>query len=158
MMVGRFAGDWARATYGSSILIKAGGVLALFGLTVALFFPTPILAFSGFLLVGLGLSNIVPIAYSVSGRIPGIPSGVGISSVTTIGYAGFLFGPPVIGFISDWHNKLWESGVNPNFLPFTESWRGLQLGLGFIWLLFVLLVVIAFFFLRIDDNPTTATE
>ncbi|MEM9835994.1 MAG: MFS transporter [Bacteroidota bacterium] len=153
MMIGRFGGDWARGVYGSRALIRGGGLLALIGLSVALLFPYPISAFLGFLLVGLGLSNIVPIAYSVSGKIPGVPPGVGISSVTTIGYSGFLFGPPIIGFISDWHNEALAAGINPTEWWLDGSWRGLQFGLGFIWLLFLILVIIAFFFLEVKDEP-----
>ena len=51
--------------------------------------------------VGIGLSVIVPIAYSRSGTYPGIAPGVGIAMLTTIGYAGFIVGPPMIGFIAD---------------------------------------------------------
>lgn len=152
MMMGRLGGDWARARFGSLSLIRNGGLLALAGLSLALFFPFPVTAFLGFLLVGLGLSNIVPIAYSISGKVPGVAPSVGISSVTTIGYAGFLFGPPVIGFISDWHNEAMARGINPVEWWMNGSWRGLQFGLGFIWLLFVMLVIIALFFLRIDDK------
>ena len=54
------------------------------------------------MLVGLGLSVIVPIAYSKAGNMPNIEPGVGISMVTTVGYSGFLMGPPIIGFIADW--------------------------------------------------------
>lgn len=152
MMTGRLGGDWARGKFGSLSLIRYGGLLALAGLSIALFFPFPVTAFIGFLLVGLGLSNVVPIAYSISGKIPGVAPGVGISSVTTIGYAGFLFGPPVIGFISDWHNEAMERGINPVEWWMNGSWRGLQFGLGFILILFVILVIIAFFFLQIDDK------
>jgi MFS family permease len=126
--------------------------LALLGLSIALFFPFTITTLLGFLLVGLGLSNIVPIAYSVAGRIPGVAAGVGISSVTTIGYAGFLLGPPVIGFISDWHNEAIAAGINPTEWWLDGSWRGLQFGLGLIWLLFLIMLVIAFFFLKIEDR------
>ena len=152
MMTGRLGGDWARAKFGSLTLIRNGSILALSGLTIALFFPFPVTAFIGFLLVGIGLSNIVPIAYSISGKIPGVAPSVGISSVTTIGYSGFLFGPPVIGFISDWHNEAILHGIDPMAWWMNGSWRGLQFGLGFIWLLFVILVIIAFFFLQIDDQ------
>lgn len=152
MTIGRLGGDWARGNYGSRKLIRGGGLLALVGLSIALFFPATSTTLLGFLLVGLGLSNIVPIVYSVAGRIPGIPAGLGISSVTTFGYAGFLLGPPIIGFISDWHNEAISSGIDPLHWWMNGSWRGLQFGLGFIWLLFVVMLLIAFFFLKIKDR------
>jgi MFS family permease len=72
------------------------------GLTLAVMFALPSVTIVGFFLVGIGLSSIVPIAYSIAGNVKGLPAGVGIAMVTTVGYAGFLFGPPVIGFIADW--------------------------------------------------------
>ena len=57
-----------------------------------------------FFLVGLGLSTIVPITYSIAGQNKDLPPGVGLAMVTTIGYSGFLFGPPLIGFMADWQN------------------------------------------------------
>ena len=61
----------------------------------------PYPAIAGFFLVGLGLSVIVPIAYSVAGNNSELGPGVGLAMVTTVGYTGFLFGPPIIGFIAD---------------------------------------------------------
>ena len=55
----------------------------------------------GFGLVGLGLSNVVPIVFSLAGNYPGVQPGVGIAAATTIGYSGFVVGPPLIGFIAD---------------------------------------------------------
>ena len=55
----------------------------------------------GFAVVGLGLANIIPIAFTAAGNVPGIPSGTGIAAVATIGYAGFLAGPPIIGLLAE---------------------------------------------------------
>ena len=59
------------------------------------------MAIVGFSLVGLGVANIIPLAFSVAGNFPGISSSAGIAGVATIGYAGFLAGPPVIGLIAE---------------------------------------------------------
>ena len=56
---------------------------------------------AGFFIVGIGLSAVVPIAYSLAGNAPELPAGVGLAMVTTVGYSGFLFGPPLIGFLAD---------------------------------------------------------
>lgn len=104
MMIGRFTGDIARKKVGDTNLLHWGSLLACMGLALTIFFPFPIFAIAGMLLVGLGLSTIVPIAYSQAGNYPGLAAGVGIGMVTTIGYAGFLFGPPIIGFIADWYS------------------------------------------------------
>jgi MFS family permease len=101
MTFGRIFGDRVRATWGDTKLIMAGGIMASSGLCVALIFSLPYVAITGFFLVGLGLSTIVPIAYSIAGNTKGLPSGVGLAMVTTVGYSGFLFGPPIIGFVAD---------------------------------------------------------
>ncbi len=122
MTVGRFMGDRLRLLLGDERLLRAGSITALAGLGLALAWPTVATGVAGFFGVGLGLSSIVPIAYSTAGKTPGVPPGVGISAVTSIGYAGFLLGPPVIGWIGDW--------------------QGLRLGLAFVWLLLLVMVAL----------------
>lgn len=101
MTLGRIFGDRVRAQLGDTKLIMSGGIVATLGLSIALILPDPYVAIAGFFLVGLGLSTIVPIAYSIAGNTKGLPSGVGLAMVTTVGYSGFLFGPPIIGFLAD---------------------------------------------------------
>jgi MFS family permease len=102
MTLGRFFGDGARAKFGDRSMIILGGIIATSGLSLSLALPFPYVAIVGFFLVGIGLSSIVPIAYSIAGNAKGLPSGVGIAMVTTVGYSGFLFGPPIIGFLANW--------------------------------------------------------
>lgn len=104
MMVGRFLGDRLRANWGDSRLLINSSLLALAGIGLSIGILSPYTAIAGFFLVGLGLATIVPIAFSTAGNLPGIKPGVGISMVTTIGYSGFLFGPPIIGFVADWQD------------------------------------------------------
>jgi len=66
--------------------------------------PLPYVSIAGFFFVGLGLSTIVPITYSLAGNSKDLPPGVGLAMVTTVGYSGFLFGPPIIGFLADLYN------------------------------------------------------
>jgi MFS family permease len=101
MTLGRIFGDRARAALGDTKLIMLGGVISCIGLCLSLAVPLPYVSIAGFFLVGIGLSAIVPIAYSIAGNAKGLPPGVGLAMVTTVGYAGFLFGPPFIGFIAD---------------------------------------------------------
>jgi len=61
----------------------------------------PALAILGFALTGAGLANIVPLVFSAAGNKPGIKPGEGIAGVATIGYIGFLAGPPIIGSIAE---------------------------------------------------------
>ncbi|MBT1703175.1 MFS transporter [Chryseosolibacter indicus] len=122
MTLGRLFGDALRARYGDSRLIVFGGLLSIAGLLLALALPLPYAAIGGFFLVGLGLSTIVPITYSIAGNEKDLPKGVGLAMVTTVGYSGFLFGPPIIGFIAD----------NSN----------LRFGLSLVLLLFVVMTVL----------------
>lgn len=102
MMIGRIFGDQGRVVFGDGKLLIINSLVALSGIVLLVIFPTPIMAIIGFFLIGLGLSVIVPIAFSRAGSMEGLAPGVGISMVSTIGYSGFLLGPPIIGFIADW--------------------------------------------------------
>lgn len=101
MTFGRLFGDKGRALYGDRTMMLGGAVFSLFGIVLILTLFHPFLVIIGFGLVGLGLANIVPIVFSLAGSFPGIKPGMGIAMATTIGYAGFMFGPPVIGFLAD---------------------------------------------------------
>jgi MFS family permease len=101
MTIGRIFGDRVRALWGDTKLIMVGGLIATTGLVSALIFPDPYVSIAGFFLVGAGLSTIVPIMYSIAGNTRELPSGVGLAMVSTVGYTGFLVGPPIIGFIAD---------------------------------------------------------
>jgi fucose permease len=63
--------------------------------------PNAEIAILGFALCGIGISNMVPIAFSAAGNIPGLQPGIGISVVTTLGYSGMLVAPSAIGFAAE---------------------------------------------------------
>ncbi|MBK5278280.1 MAG: MFS transporter [Bacteroidia bacterium] len=102
MTIGRIFGDSARAKFGDRKLMIASSLVSLFGLSFAMIFISPYAVIVGLFIVGLGLSAMVPIAYSIAGNTKDLPPGVGLAMVTTVGYSGFLFGPPIIGFLADW--------------------------------------------------------
>ena len=104
MTIGRIFGDGARLKFGDRSLMVACGLIATLGLSVAIISSQPFIVIAGLFIVGIGLSAIVPIAYSIAGHTKDLPSGVGLAMVTTVGYSGFLFGPPIIGFIAQWEN------------------------------------------------------
>jgi MFS family permease len=101
MTIGRIFGDAARVRFGDRMLMILCSLTAFCGLTLSITITTPVAVICGLFIVGIGLSAIVPIAYSVAGSAKELPPGVGLAMVTTVGYAGFLFGPPVIGFLAD---------------------------------------------------------
>ena len=103
MVVCRLTGDLVVARLGGFVTILAGGILAAFGLALAIVAPWPWLSAGAFALVGIGAANLVPVAFSAAARTPGVPPSIGVAAVTTLGYSGFLIFPPVLGFIAhDW--------------------------------------------------------
>ncbi|CAN5441320.1 MFS transporter [soil metagenome] len=101
MTIGRVFGDGARIKFGDRSLMIVCGIVASVGLSIAIISIHPIAVIAGLFIVGLGLSAIVPIAYSIAGHTKDLPPGVGLAMVTTVGYSGFLFGPPIIGLLAD---------------------------------------------------------
>lgn len=101
MAVGRFNGDWVRRKWGASTLLRAGGLMAAFGMGLALSAPGLPLSVAGFVVFGLGLANMIPILFGAAGRAHGTTAGLGIAAVATPGYAGVLGGPPLIGITAE---------------------------------------------------------
>jgi MFS family permease len=98
MFAGRLSGSWLLARAGRTVVLAGGGCLAAGGMVLAALAPALPLVLLGFVLVGLGLANQFPAAIGQAGALTG-PSGVAAAS--TLGYAGMLAGPPVIGFLAD---------------------------------------------------------
>jgi MFS family permease len=96
----RFLGDWVTTRLGPERAVRAGGLVAAVGLGWALAMPDAAWAMPGFGVAGCGFSIIIPLVFGSAGRVQGIAPGAGIASVTGIGYAGFIAGPPTIGFLS----------------------------------------------------------
>lgn len=97
MAIGRFAGDRTRARLGAVAVLSIGGALAAIAMLAVLLTGHPAAALVGFAFVGLGISNVVPVLFSCASRVPGISPAHGISGVASLGYLGFLAGPPMIG-------------------------------------------------------------
>jgi len=101
MTVCRFMGDLVVRRLGRVRTVALGGLLATLGLALSMAWPEPIPATAGFALVGLGLANTVPVLFSTAGETKGVPPSIGVAMVATLGYAGLLLGPPLIGFGAD---------------------------------------------------------
>lgn len=97
----RFAGDLVRDRFGAKRTLRICTVTALVGMIVAGLAPNAYLAIVGFAIAGIGISNMVPIAFSAAGNMPGLRPGIGLSVATFMGYSGMLFAPSVIGFVAD---------------------------------------------------------
>ena len=108
MATGRFVGDWLVTRIGVKNVMRISGCLIVLGLLTAIIFPTIFTATAGFLFTGFGVSSIVPIAYGLAGKSKTMPAGMAIAAVSTVGYLGFLFGPPVIGYIAKAASLRWS--------------------------------------------------
>jgi len=98
MAVGRLGGGALLTRLGDTRLLVSGAALAAVGVLAAALSPLLGVALAGFVLVGLGLANIFPVAIARAGALGG-PNGVALAS--TVGYSGLLGGPPVIGFAAE---------------------------------------------------------
>ncbi|MDX1415844.1 MAG: MFS transporter [Candidatus Promineifilaceae bacterium] len=101
MTIGRLLGDRLAVSFGPESIVRIGGFLAGGGILAAIVTNEPIVVLIGFAAVGAGLANVIPLAFSAAGRLSQLPAGVGIAGVASIGYAGFLAGPPVIGLVAE---------------------------------------------------------
>jgi MFS family permease len=100
MTAGRLSGDVVVARLGRRQVLVGGGLLAIAGFATLLLSPWALAAMAGFLLVGLGLANIVPILFSAAGRQSVMAPSLAIAAITTTGYVGILAGPPLVGFVA----------------------------------------------------------
>jgi MFS family permease len=101
MAVGRFGGDALAERFGPVRLVRYGGVLAVVGMGLALLAAHPWLSLLGFIGVGAGFATVVPQIFTAAGNVRGISAGPALAAVTTMGYLGFLIGPPLIGFVAE---------------------------------------------------------
>lgn len=101
MALGRLVSDRFTNRFGGSFIVQLSGSLIFLGLLTAVIFPFLITGIIGFLLVGAGTSSVIPLTYSAVGGNKKFSPGIALAMVSTIGYFGFLLGPPLIGFIAD---------------------------------------------------------
>lgn len=101
MASGRFVADYMISKIGRKLLMQICGVMISGGLFTAVIFPYLIPSTLAFMLVGLGVSSIVPTVYSTAGKHEKIPPGIALATVSSVSFLGFLMGPPLIGFIAE---------------------------------------------------------
>ena len=102
MTVTRFITDWINHHLGFRNVISWCGVFTTAGLLVTVYYPSVLPATIGMLMVGIGVSPIVPLVFSAAGKTRQANPALAIAAVSTIGFLGLLIGPPLIGFIAGW--------------------------------------------------------
>jgi MFS family permease len=111
MTTGRFVGDKLVVRTGIKALLNYSGWFIFCGLMLAVLLPYPITAGAGFMLVGLGVSCVVPLVFSIAGKSATLGSGAAIASISTIGYFGFLLVPPLVGYVAQAAGLRWSFGI-----------------------------------------------
>lgn len=101
MAVMRISGDKLIQRFSSQKVVLYGSIIAAFGILLAIVIPSGIATIIGFVLVGIGCANIVPVFFSTAGNLPDMSPSVAIAGVTTLGYIGQLAGPALLGFVAE---------------------------------------------------------
>jgi MFS family permease len=101
MATGRFVADYMISKIGRKKLLQICGIMISTGLFTSVLFPYLLPCTFAFMLVGLGVSSIVPTVYSTAGKHSNVPTGIALATVSSVSFLGFLMGPPLIGYISE---------------------------------------------------------
>lgn len=100
MATGRFVADWVANRFGLQQTIFFSGLLITTGLLLSVLAPYQGPAIVGFMLVGIGVSAVIPLVYSEAGKSTSKTPGQALTAVSSIGFLGFLMGPPIIGVLA----------------------------------------------------------
>lgn len=100
MAIARFAGDTLRERYPERVLLVGGGGLTALAMAAVLISGHPVVSIIGYALIGAGLAPVVPLLFNAATRVPGTSRAAAIAAVSSIGYSGFMIGPPLIGGIA----------------------------------------------------------
>lgn len=101
MTIGRFLSDPLVEQFGHGNVLKANGLLIAIGIPVALSTSIPAIVLVGFALVGLGVSSVFPIVYILATKEKSMVPSAALAAVSSVGFIGFLVGPPIIGWIAE---------------------------------------------------------
>jgi MFS family permease len=104
MAATRLAGDATATRFGKAAVMRIGSLLAGTGMFLAVLTPYEATDVIGFALVGIGIGNIAPLIFSAASRVPGMSHTLSVPAVLTLGYAGFLIGPVIIGLLANTTN------------------------------------------------------
>jgi predicted MFS family arabinose efflux permease len=97
MAAARFAGDALRARFNERNLLRVSAGVSALAMAVVLLSGNAAVSIVGYAFVGAGLAPVVPILFNAATRVPGTSRAAAIASVSSVGYTGFMLGPPLIG-------------------------------------------------------------
>lgn len=100
MAVMRFLADVLRTRFSERLLLRGSGILTAVAMGMVLLSGDPVISIIGFAFIGAGLAMVVPILFGAASRVPGTTPAAAIAAVSSIGYSGFMIGPPLIGGIA----------------------------------------------------------
>ena len=101
MVIARLLGDGIVKAIGEFKVLIFGVIITILGILIIVLSNITIIALSGFMFIGLGVANLVPIFFSAAGRQSVMPPAIAIASVMTTGYAGIFLGPVIIGYVAE---------------------------------------------------------
>ncbi|WP_367754615.1 MFS transporter [Flavobacterium sp. WC2430] len=105
--LGRLLGDYAVFKYGIKPILFYSGIFISSGFLICFLFPFISTTIIGYFLIGIGVSCVVPLVFSIAGKSKSLSNGSALTSISTIGYLGFLIVPPMVGFISQISSMKW---------------------------------------------------
>lgn len=111
MALSRFTGDRLRQRFGAGPMVFWSALLTAVGTLAALVVPSVPLALAAFAIGGIGIGNVAPVLFAGGGRLEPDAPGRGIAAVTSMGYSGFLAGPPLIGLVAEVTSLQWALGL-----------------------------------------------
>ncbi|MBD0724590.1 MFS transporter [Flavobacterium sp. L1I52] len=105
--LGRFCGDYAVMRFGIKNILLYSAIFISLGFSLCFLLPFVVTTIFGFVLIGIGVSCTVPLVFSIAGKSKNLSSGSALTSISTIGYLGFLVVPPMVGYISEVLSMKW---------------------------------------------------
>ena len=115
MTIGRFTGDRLVASAGIKRVLSFSGILILTGLLFSVALPYSYTVYIGYAMVGMGVSCVVPLVFSMAGKSQNMNTGQALAAISTVGYLGFLIIPPAVGFIAQAAGLRWAFGIVAGF-------------------------------------------
>jgi MFS family permease len=100
MAAGRLCGDVVVRRIGAGVSVRACGILGVVGCALVAVSPDAVAALAGFVLIGLGVSVVIPLVFSAAGRSGPSPA-IGVAGVATVSYGAGMAAPSVMGGIAD---------------------------------------------------------